>query len=122
MCNSDLDSKMNWKLIGKATGINNIVTISASIIGIANDIQVFVKTQISNGVTGTIYATSILKTTDIIMGGYYYDSKYYASIGIQTKSNSDKTLDVCLLGSWSRVVSNGTALSLSNAIIEVWYK
>ena len=72
--------------------------------------------------TGRVYYTSVLKISDMVFGGYYYDSQYYATVCLGTTLNSNGSLDLFVQGNWTKIVHEGKSQSLDTTQIEVWYR
>lgn len=107
--------------MGTKTGTSNKINISKARLNQALDVIAFIQFPLGP-YTGKVYYTSILKVTDMVFGGFYYDSQYYASICLGTTLKSDGSLDLFIQGNWSKVVYEGKSLSLDVSSIEVWYR
>lgn len=105
----DFDKPIKYKKIGNTT-ISGSVDVSGYEEGTKLHIEVTLK--ISSSTSGTFSFDIIKNNGDYIYGhGYHYDSNYYGSVYIK-ESGQKISVDT----SWTKIVSGGSALSLSGTI------
>lgn len=111
-----LNSKTEWKFFGSATGADSNIDYSP-IIGNFTDLEVRVKLNLTSSSAGIFIFPIRTEMEGFFIQGYYESSGYSGSIAVHHRG----TL-LSLSDNWTRINVGSDQQSLTDAVVEVWYK